>query len=138
MFGSKTGVLLVGGLGFFLFAFISNVLAPIFMFQNLPERPLTTCRIEFDVRSGGPPPAVPSKQKYFCEPTGKRPLRRCVGTRLYIAGAVGRRRQFTRRSVRATAPLGPVSETWGVSGQLPAPVMPAPRCRLLKSGRREP
>lgn len=40
MFESKSGVLFVGGLGFFLFAFVSNALVPIFMYQELPEQKL--------------------------------------------------------------------------------------------------
>jgi cytochrome c oxidase cbb3-type subunit II len=40
MFESKAGVLLIGGLGFFAFAFISNGLVPILMYQDLPERPV--------------------------------------------------------------------------------------------------
>ena len=38
MFESKAGVLFVGGLGFFVFAFISNALVPIFMFQDIEEQ----------------------------------------------------------------------------------------------------
>ena len=34
MFESKAGVLFVGGLGFFLFAFVSNGVVPIFMYQE--------------------------------------------------------------------------------------------------------
>ena len=37
MFESKAGVLLLGGLGFFVFAFISNALVPVYMFKDLPE-----------------------------------------------------------------------------------------------------
>jgi hypothetical protein len=41
MFESKAGVLLVGGLGFFVFAFLSNGLVPILMYQHLPEQQVT-------------------------------------------------------------------------------------------------
>ena len=37
MFESKSGVLLVAGLGFFAFAFLSNALVPALMYRNLPE-----------------------------------------------------------------------------------------------------
>lgn len=37
MFESKAGVLLVGGLGFFAFAFVSNAIVPILMYQHMPE-----------------------------------------------------------------------------------------------------
>ena len=38
MFESKAGVLFVGGIGFFVFAFVSNALVPIFMFQDIEEQ----------------------------------------------------------------------------------------------------
>jgi hypothetical protein len=38
MLESKSGVLLIGGLGFFLFAFLSNGLVPVLMFKDLPEQ----------------------------------------------------------------------------------------------------
>lgn len=38
MFESKSGILLVGGLGFFLFAFLSNALVPVLLYQDLPEQ----------------------------------------------------------------------------------------------------
>lgn len=41
MFESKAGVLFVGGLGFFLFAFVSNALVPMFMYEDLPEQPVS-------------------------------------------------------------------------------------------------
>ena len=39
MFENKAGVLLIGGLGFFLFAFVSNGVVPILMYKNLREQP---------------------------------------------------------------------------------------------------
>jgi cbb3-type cytochrome oxidase cytochrome c subunit len=36
MFENKSGILLIGGLGFFLFAFLSNGLVPILMYRKLP------------------------------------------------------------------------------------------------------
>ncbi len=38
MFESKSGVLLVAGLGFFIFAFLSNALVPALMYRHLPEK----------------------------------------------------------------------------------------------------
>jgi cytochrome c oxidase cbb3-type subunit II len=38
MFENKSGILLVGGLGFFLFAFLSNAIVPILMYRHLPEK----------------------------------------------------------------------------------------------------
>ncbi len=38
MFESKAGVLLIGGLGFFAFAFLSNAVVPVLMYRDLPEQ----------------------------------------------------------------------------------------------------
>ena len=38
MFESKSGILLIGGLGFFVFAFLSNALVPILLYRHLPEQ----------------------------------------------------------------------------------------------------
>lgn len=38
MFESKSGILLIGGLGFFLFAFLSNAVVPILLYRHLPEQ----------------------------------------------------------------------------------------------------
>ncbi len=38
MFESKAGVLLIGGLGFFLFAFLSNAVVPILLYRHMPEQ----------------------------------------------------------------------------------------------------
>ena len=38
MFETKAGVLLIGGLGFFLFAFLSNAVVPILLYRHMPEQ----------------------------------------------------------------------------------------------------
>jgi cytochrome c oxidase cbb3-type subunit II len=38
MFESKTGILFIAGIGFFLFAFISNGALPMMMYKDLPEK----------------------------------------------------------------------------------------------------
>ena len=38
MFESKSGVLLIGGIGFFLFAFLSNALVPILLYDDMKEK----------------------------------------------------------------------------------------------------
>ena len=38
MFESKSGILLIGGLGFFLFAFLSNALVPILLYSDMAEQ----------------------------------------------------------------------------------------------------
>ncbi|NOY42140.1 MAG: cbb3-type cytochrome c oxidase subunit II [Planctomycetes bacterium] len=38
MFESKSGILLIAGLGFFLFSVLSNALVPVLLYKNLPEK----------------------------------------------------------------------------------------------------
>ena len=38
MFESKSGILLIGGLSFFLFAFLSNAVVPVMMYRDIPEQ----------------------------------------------------------------------------------------------------
>jgi hypothetical protein len=38
MFESRAGVLFIGGLGFFAFAFLANGVVPILMYKHLPEQ----------------------------------------------------------------------------------------------------
>ncbi len=40
MFESKSGILWIGGLGFFVFAFLSNGIVPMIMYKDLPEQPV--------------------------------------------------------------------------------------------------
>ena len=40
MLESKAGVVFVAGIGFFAFAFVSNVVVPVLMFKDLPEQRL--------------------------------------------------------------------------------------------------
>jgi hypothetical protein len=38
MFESRSGILLIAGIGFFLLAFLSNALVPVLMYRHLPEQ----------------------------------------------------------------------------------------------------
>jgi cytochrome c oxidase cbb3-type subunit 2 len=38
MFESKTGILFIAGVGFFVFAFVSNGALPMIMYKDLPEK----------------------------------------------------------------------------------------------------
>ena len=38
MLESKGGIIFVAGIGFFVFAFLSNVVVPVLMFRDLPEQ----------------------------------------------------------------------------------------------------
>ena len=38
MFERKSGILLIAGIGFFAFAFLSNAVVPMLMYRHLPEK----------------------------------------------------------------------------------------------------
>ena len=40
MLESKAGIAFVAGIGFFAFAFLSNVVVPVMMYKDLPEQPV--------------------------------------------------------------------------------------------------
>lgn len=38
MFESKAGILFIGGIGFFVFAFLANAVVPVLMYRDMPEK----------------------------------------------------------------------------------------------------
>jgi len=127
MFESKAGVLLVSGLGFFLFAFISNVLAPIVMFQNLPERPLKDLpnpNLMYEVEDLSQ--RYPEQfKKYFGEPTREAAAAALrLGRDVYVGeGCWHCHSQFVRPVSNYSRRWGPVSESWEYQNELQRPVM---------------
>lgn len=74
MFESKSGVLLIGGLGFFAFAFLSNALVPALMYRHLPEATVTELvesEQQHHVSVRGSQSSLSRQQfaKYFGKPT---------------------------------------------------------------------
>lgn len=127
MFESKAGVLLVGGLGFFVFAFISNALVPIFMFQNLPERSvkdLPNPNLMFEVEDLSH--RFPEQfKKYYGEPTRETAADALeLGRSIYVGeGCWHCHSQFVRPVSNESRRWGPVSETWEYQNALQRPVM---------------
>jgi cytochrome c oxidase cbb3-type subunit 2 len=127
MFESKAGVLLVGGLGFFLFAFLSNAVVPVLMYQDLPEQPvleLTNANVmyEFEDLSQRFPEAF---QEHFGEPTKENCAQALeLGRQIYVGeGCWHCHSQFIRPVSNESRRWGPVSKTEEYQNALQRPVM---------------
>lgn len=127
MFESKSGVLLVGGLGFFLFAFVSNALVPVYMFKDLPELPveeLTNPNLMYSVEDLAR--RYPEEfKKHFGEPTREAAAEALrLGREIYVGeGCWHCHSQFIRPVSNESRRWGPVSETWEYQNTLQRPVM---------------
>ena len=127
MFESKSGVLLIGGLGFFFFAFLSNAVVPILMYRDLPEK---TARevvnpnlvYQFEDLSRRYPEQF---TKYFGKPTEENcaeALR--TGYDIYVGeGCWHCHSQFVRPVSNESRRWGPVAETIEFQNELQRPVM---------------
>lgn len=129
MFEGKSGVLLVGGLGFFAFAFLSNAVVPMLMYRDLPEQ--TTAELvaknsnlmyQFEELSYRYPEQF---KQHFGEPTSEQcaeALR--LGRQIYVSeGCWHCHSQFVRPVSREEDRWGPVSATWEYQNELQRPVM---------------
>ena len=129
MFESKSGVLLIGGLGFFAFAFLSNALVPALMYRHLPEATVTelvernsNVMYQFEDLSHRYPEQF---AKYFGKPT----MEKCaealeLGRQTYVnEGCWHCHSQFVRPVSREEDRWGPVSKTEEYQNELQRPVM---------------
>jgi hypothetical protein len=127
MFESKAGVVLVGGLGFFIFAFISNALVPMFMYQKLPEQklaelPNANVIYQFqDLQRRYPEPF----EKAFGEANDKTCAEAlAMGRTIYIGeGCWHCHSQFVRPVANESRRFGPVARTEEFQNELQRPVM---------------
>lgn len=127
MFENKSGILLIGGLGFFLFAFVSNALVPILMYRHLPEQTaeqLVTQNVLYqweDLNLRYPE----QFKKYFGEPnaaTAAEALR--LGHKVYVGEACWHcHSQFVRPVSNESRRWGPVAETPEYQNELQRPVL---------------
>lgn len=127
MFENKSGVLLIGGLGFFLFAFLSNAIVPILMYRKLPEKTAEevvnqNLLYQFeDLRLRYPE----QFKTYFGEPTAANcaeALR--LGRKAYVAeGCWHCHSQFVRPVSNESQRWGPVSQTPEYQNELQRPVL---------------
>lgn len=128
MFESKSGILLIGGLGFFLFAFLSNAMVPILLYRDLPEQSVEDLAenqniiYQFEDLSVRYPEQF---QKYYGEPTQENlaeALR--VGLKSYVGeGCWHCHSQFVRPVSNESVRWGKVSSSDEVQNELNRPVM---------------
>ena len=129
MLESRAGVLYVAGIGFFVFAFVSNVVVPVLMFKDLPE--LTAEQLVAD-NSNVMYQFTELSERYpesfraaYGEPTEANcadALR--LGRSLYVGeGCWHCHSQFVRPVSNESLRYGAVSETWEYQNELQRPVM---------------
>src|SRR5258708_16902705 len=127
MFESKAGVLLVGGLGFFAFAFLSNAVVPILMYRDLPEQTAeevvnANLMNEFeDLALRYPEPFA----RHFGEPTADNAARALrLGRDIYVGeGCWHCHSQFVRPVSNESRRWGKVAKTEEFQTQLHPPPM---------------
>lgn len=127
MFESKSGILLIGGLGFFLLAFVSNAWVPMLMYRDLPEQ--TTREVvnqnvlyQFEDLSVRYPEQF---KKYFGQPTPEKCAEALeLGRQIYIGeGCWHCHSQFVRPVSNESQRWGPVARTEEYQNALQRPVM---------------
>lgn len=127
MFESKAGVLLIGGLGFFVLALVSNALVPMEMYRHLPEQRASelvnaNLMYQFEDLSRRFPESF---RRYFGEPTRQRAAEAlALGRRIYIAeGCWHCHSQYVRPVSNESRRWGAVSATWEYQNELQRPVL---------------
>lgn len=127
MFESKTGILFIAGIGFFVFAFLSNGALPMVMYKDLPEKTAEQVvnkrvMVEFKDLARRYPEAL---QQHFGEASEENcaeALR--LGRQVYIGeGCWHCHSQFIRPVSNESLRWGPVAETWEYQNELQRPVM---------------
>jgi len=126
MLESKAGILFVAGIGFFAFAFLSNVVVPVLMFRDLPEKTAeevvnANVMYQFTELSERYPAAF---REAFGEPTEEKcaeALR--LGRQLYAGeGCWHCHSQFVRPVSNESLRYGEVSKTEEYQNELQRPV----------------
>lgn len=127
MLESRAGVLFVAGIGFFVFAFVSNVVVPVLMFKDLPEKTaeeVVNDNVMYQFTELSKRYPEPFRQAYG-EPTEETcadALR--LGRSLYVGeGCWHCHSQFVRPVSNESLRYGAVSETWEYQNELQRPVM---------------
>jgi hypothetical protein len=127
MFETKSGILLIAGLGFFIFAFLSNALVPVLMYKDLPEQTVQevvnqNTLYQFEDLSVRFPEQF---KEYYGEPTAEKCAEAlAIGRKIYIGeGCWHCHSQFVRPVSNESARWGAVSQTWEYQNELQRPVM---------------
>jgi cytochrome c oxidase cbb3-type subunit 2 len=137
MFESKAGVLWIGGLGFFLFAFVSNALVPIFMYQDMPERTakqMVNANLKYSFEDlqrrypeqvqqyFGAAPAAPDDYEKWVNDSCEKAL--YIGRKVYVGEACWHcHSQFVRPVANESQRFGPVARTEEYQNELQRPVL---------------
>lgn len=127
MFESKAGVLLIGGVAFFVFAFVSNALVPVFMYKDLPEQQVAELINENlmfqweDLNRRFPE----SFAKHYGKPTEESCAEAlALGRSIYVGeGCWHCHSQFVRPVSNESRRFGPVARTEEYQNELQRPVM---------------
>lgn len=128
MFESKSGILLIGGLGFFLFAFLSNAIVPILLYRHLPEQTVAELAenqnliYQFEDLSVRYPEQF---KKYYGEPNQENLAKALLlGRKVYTGeGCWHCHSQFVRPVSNESTRWGPVASSVEYQNVLQRPVM---------------
>lgn len=127
MFESKSGILLIAGLGFFALAFVSNGLVPVLMYADMPEktaREVVNANVlgQFQDLHARYPEAF---EKHYGQPTADACAEALLdGRNIYVGeGCWHCHSQFIRPVSNEAQRWGPVSQTWEYQNELQRPVM---------------
>lgn len=137
MFESKSGILYVAGVGFFLLAFLSNAVVPALMYRNIPEKTLSelvtpNLRYQFEDLARRFPESFRTVWGDAPEPEAENEAwwnARCAealeyGHKLYVGeGCWHCHSQFVRPVSNEEQRFGPVSRSWEYQNVLQRPVM---------------
>lgn len=137
MFEKKSGILLIAGIGFFAFAFLSNAIVPMLMYRHLPEKNVRelvngNLRYQFEdlaqrypaafERAYGKPPDDPQQAHEWYNQKCAEALE--LGRKVYIGeGCWHCHSQFVRPVSNEDRRWGPVSKSWEYQNALQRPVM---------------
>ncbi len=131
MFESKSGILLLAGLGFFLLAFVSNAVVPILMFRDLPEQSVEEL-VDPTVNKNVMAELRDLQQRYpesFAQYVGEATEENCAellerGRDIYVGeGCWHCHSQFVRPVSNESKRWGPVAEPIEYQNELQRPVM---------------
>jgi cbb3-type cytochrome oxidase cytochrome c subunit len=137
MLESKPGVLLVAGLFFFSLAFASNVVVPILMYRDLPEKSAAelvngNLRYQFEdlarrypeafEKAYGPEPRESAAREKWYNDNCAAALK--LGRKVYVGEACWHcHSQFVRPVSNEDQRWGPVARSWEYQNELQRPVM---------------
>ena len=127
MFETKSGILLIAGLFFFLIAFLSNAVLPILMYRDLPEKTVAevvNANVMYQFEDLSRRYAEPFAEA-FGEPTRERCAEALeLGRDVYVAeGCWHCHSQFVRPVSNESRRWGPVSTTEEYQNALQRPVL---------------